>query len=255
MSSLSHAGLWAMERPLTAAADIGTHPLVMCPMPLATVTQPPITEDFVKALQARKNGGGDELKGGATLEEKDLQLQLKLPGTSSGGVISPLPIRLIGSTIRVGCMINCEDQLHGDVPEEKKRPEAVEEEMEAEELPAVISDSKNKVRMANSAYKEMVGQPECLWLESMGNDTETKRMRISGEVLIHGVAEPGLLATAAKGFSCWVRIEWQTKGEKRWIDAYSEVMRLCCDSKDYLFTWRFHTREREPSLLELKPSI
>ncbi|CAK9168197.1 unnamed protein product [Ilex paraguariensis] len=49
-----------------------------------------------------------------------------------------------------------------------KKPEEVEEEVESEALPAIVSDSNNKVRLANSAYKEMVGQPECSWLDTAG---------------------------------------------------------------------------------------
>ena len=48
-----------------------------------------------------------------------------------------------------------------------KKSEEVEEEVDSEALPGVISDSNNKVRLANSAYKKMVGQPKCPWLDSM----------------------------------------------------------------------------------------
>ncbi|KAH7849163.1 hypothetical protein Vadar_013936 [Vaccinium darrowii] len=64
----------------------------------------------------------------------------------------------------------------------KKKREEVESEVESEELPTVVSDSNNKVRLANSAYKEMVGQPECPWLDSMVAVSSCKR--IGGEVML-----------------------------------------------------------------------
>ncbi|GAB2228398.1 hypothetical protein Droror1_Dr00010236 [Drosera rotundifolia] len=213
-------------------ANIETHQMILsCPMPAPAMTQmPPL------------------------VEEKDLQLELKLLGTT--GVISPQPIRPVGSRIRVG-LIN-KEELHAGLAEEKRRPEEVEKEMEAEELPAIISDSNNRVRMTNSAYKEMVGQPGCPWLDSTIGKTSAGKgggRRISGEVVIQDVTGTGLPMTKSEGFSCWVRIDWESKGEKKWINALGEVMRLCCDSKDYLFTWRFHVQERDECSLELATSI
>nr|CAD1832446.1 unnamed protein product [Ananas comosus var. bracteatus] len=47
----------------------------------------------------------------------------------------------------------CHRSPPGPIP---AKPEVVEEEVESETLPAVVSDSRNRVRLANSAYKEMV---------------------------------------------------------------------------------------------------
>ncbi|GAB2293854.1 hypothetical protein Dimus_028065 [Dionaea muscipula] len=242
---LTAGGTAVLERPMAAAASIGTRPLLSCPMPSPTVTQLPLTElNLVNTFDGEKAS----IKGvaGGGLDEKDLQLELKVPSIT--GVLLPQPIRPIGSSIRVG-FISTEEQLllllHAELAKERQRAEEVEEAMESEELPAIISDSNNKVRMTNSAYKEMVGQPECPWLDSMLSSGGCCGRRISGEVVIHDATETGLPISSAKRFSCWVRIEWERKGEKRWIDAFSEVMRLRCDSKDYLFTWKFHVQERE----------
>ncbi|XVE70204.1 hypothetical protein DITRI_Ditri10aG0054000 [Diplodiscus trichospermus] len=48
-----------------------------------------------------------------------------------------------------------------------KKQKEIEEEVESKAFPAFISDSNNKVRLANFAFKEMVGQLECPWLDSM----------------------------------------------------------------------------------------
>ncbi|GLT71177.1 hypothetical protein SLA2020_432120 [Shorea laevis] len=154
---------------------------------------------------------------------------------------APQPIRPVGSSICVGC-INEDPSLNPVVQIPAKKPEEVEEEVESEALPAVISDSNNKVRMANSAYKEMVGQPECSWLDSM---VASSSKRISGEVMLH--LSDSSVPVSSNGFSCWVRIEWGREGKKSSINAFCDVIRLSCEPKNYLFTWRFHTRTREAS--------
>ncbi|CAO2833921.1 unnamed protein product [Amaranthus hypochondriacus] len=181
----------------------------------------------------------DSESAATTLEEKDLVLQLQVPlhGPSKTGVISPRPVRPVGSSI---CIVG---KISED-PEAQillKSAQEVEIGAEAEALPAVISDRKNKVRMVNSAYKELIGQPECPWLDSMFSGGG----RISGEVMLNGL-ESGL-PVSSNGFSCWVRIEWEIDGKKNCVNAFSEVMKLACFSKDYLFSWRFHTREISPS--------
>ncbi|KAK9946383.1 hypothetical protein M0R45_011851 [Rubus argutus] len=177
-------------------------------------------------------------------EEKDLLKQLQgtpSPTPSTPNVIAPQPIRPVGSSISVGC-ISTDPSLAPGVQAPKK-PEDVEEEVESEALPAIISDSHNKVRMANAAYKEMVGQPECSWLDSM---VASSCKRISGEVTLQ--LSDTRVPTSSNGFSCWVRIEWGNEMNKHAINAFCDVIKLSCKSKDYLFTWRFHTHSREASL-------
>lgn len=177
-------------------------------------------------------------------EEKDLLKQLQgtpSPTPSTPNVIAPQPIRPVGSSISVGC-ISTDPSLAPGVQAPKK-PEDVEEEVESEVLPAIISDSHNKVRMANAAYKEMVGQPECSWLDSM---VASSCKRISGEVTLQ--LSDTRVPTSSNGFSCWVRIEWGNEMNKHAINAFCDVIKLSCKSKDYLFTWRFHTHSREASL-------
>lgn len=183
------------------------------------------------------------------LEERDLLLQLQVPSCSSGGrsggsgggngnVISPRPVRPVGSSISIVGQISEDYESQVVV----KAPEEVEAAAEAELLPSIISDRNNKVRMVNSAYKELVGQPECVWLDSMCSGG-----RISGEVMLQLSKYSSGLPVSSNGFSCWVRIEWESDGKKISMNAFCEVARLACLSKDYLFSWRFHTREVSPS--------
>lgn len=172
-------------------------------------------------------------------EEKDLLRQLQWPG-NTGTVIAPQPLRPVGSSISVGSI--SKSPVPTNEMRVPRKPEEVEEEVETEELPAVISDSNNKVRLVNSAYKEMVGQPECSWLYSMvGSGGSPSCRRISGDVMLrfsHGEEVP----VSSDAFSCWVKIDWGSEPKKSSVKAYCEVNKLCCESKDYLYTWRFHTR-------------
>uniref|UniRef100_A0A6N2MUF7 DUF7950 domain-containing protein n=1 Tax=Salix viminalis TaxID=40686 RepID=A0A6N2MUF7_SALVM len=175
-------------------------------------------------------------------EEKDLLQQLQVPSTSK--VVAPQPVRLVGSSISIAYI--SEDP--GSIPLVRvpRKPEEVEEEVESEVLPTVISDSNNKVRLANSAYKEMVGQPECSWIDSMmtgdGSFAGSSCKRICGEVELH--LSDLRVPASSNGFSCWVRIEWCNNGTKNVITTFCDVIRLSCATKDYLFSWRFHTSSR-----------
>ncbi|GJY25721.1 hypothetical protein Tco_0400447 [Tanacetum coccineum] len=149
-------------------------------------------------------------------EEKDFLAQLT---KSTSNVISPWPIRL--------------------------KAQEVEKELEAQVLPAFVSDSKNKVRLVNSAYKEMVGQPECSWIESMvtGDGIGVACKSICGQVVLSFSDADQDSMVSSSGFSCWARIEWGVNGKKNSVNALGEAMQISCESKDYKFARRFHTRE------------
>ncbi|GAV56590.1 hypothetical protein CFOL_v3_00132 [Cephalotus follicularis] len=235
-----------IEAPAPTPSSIVTLPLLPC-SPKVPVIANQVT---APELACMESAGGEKIIDLNTLadhipEEKDLLQQLQ--GASTPNVITPLPVRPVGSSISVGCI--SEDPRAVRTVQIPKKPEEVEDEVESEALPAVISDSNNKVRMANSAYKEMVGQPECSWLDAMvtgeGSPGGGSCRRINGEVMLHFFDSK--VPVSSNGFSCWVRIEWGRDGMKRSINAFCDVIRLTCQSKDYLFSWRFHTSAREAS--------
>uniref|UniRef100_A0ACD5YRB3 Uncharacterized protein n=1 Tax=Avena sativa TaxID=4498 RepID=A0ACD5YRB3_AVESA len=174
--------------------------------------------------------------------ERDLLRKLLEPK-----VISPRAVRPVGSTI------NIESVVYGGAGTDaasctaaataSKTAEEVEAELDADALPAVVSDSSNRVRLVNDAYKEMVGAPECPWLGAVAR-------RISGEVAL--VVQPEqattLPAETRGGFSCTTKIEWERGGERASIHAACDVSRLHCDSRDYLFAWRFRTADAASSV-------
>ncbi|KAL6013029.1 hypothetical protein ACLOJK_003519 [Asimina triloba] len=179
------------------------------------------------------------------MEAKNL-LQKVPASMGSPAVIVPQPVRPVGSSISVGC-ISKPLSSTSSAPV-LKRPEEVEEEVELEALPSVVSDSNNRVRLANSAYKAMLGQPECPWLDSMvakdGSRVGTTSKRISGEVMLD--LSHTSVPMPANRFSCWVKIEWASNGRNMFVDAPCDVTRLSCESKDYLFTWRFLITDMRP---------
>nr|AFI99128.1 zinc finger protein Sdr4 [Oryza sativa Japonica Group] len=171
---------------------------------------------------------------GVVLVERDLLRKLLEPK-----VISPRAVRPVGSTIHV-------ESVHIDVGRTTvaaaaaapKTAEEVEAELESDSLPAVVSDSSNRVRLVNDAYKRMVGQPECPWLDAVA--TAASR-RISVEVALV-VSEPPAAAAAlpetCKGFSCSAKIAWERDGKWSSVHAPCDVTRLQCESRDYVFAWR-----------------
>jgi hypothetical protein len=104
----------------------------------------------------------------------------------------------------------------------------VEEELEADALPAVVSDWSNRVRLVNDAYKEMVGQPECSWLRAVAAASR----RISGEVVL-AVAEAASLPESYG----------PCDGKCASVSVPCDVTRMKCESRDYLFVWRFRTSD------------
>ncbi|PUZ72703.1 hypothetical protein GQ55_2G415900 [Panicum hallii var. hallii] len=192
-------------------------------LPLASL--PPaatVAEDLVKVAAEERD----------VPVERDLLRKLLEPK-----VISPRAMRPVCSTIHVECIrrtdATCTDAV-------SKTAAEVEAEMEADALPALVSDSSNRVRLVNDAYKEMVGQPECPWLDAVAAASR----RISGEVVLV-VAEPALLPEPHEVLACTARIDWEYGGKCTSILAQCDVSRLLCESRDYLFTWRFRTADAD----------
>ncbi|XP_011013752.1 PREDICTED: uncharacterized protein LOC105117702 [Populus euphratica] len=231
-----------LENSVTMSSNLVTLPLLQSPTTVTVVAnQAAVPEP--SCLEPNRDKVIDLNTVAEFPEEKDLLQQLQVPPTNN--VIAPQPVRLVGSSISIACI--SEDPSFIPLVRVPKKPEEVEEEVESQVLPTVISDSNNKVRLANSAYKEMVGQPECSWLDSMmtgdGSFAGRSCKRICGEVELH--LSDLRVPESSNGFSCWVRIEWCNKGTKNVIVTFCDVIRLSCASKDYLFSWRFHTRGRK----------
>jgi hypothetical protein len=195
-------------------------------LPLASASLPPAgagaAEDLAKVAA----------EGRHVPVERDLLRKLLEPK-----VISPRAVRPVCSAIHVGCIHRADATCAAAVSKTAVRVEA---ELEVDALPAVVSDASNRVRLVNDAYKEMVGQPECPWLDAVA---ATSR-RISGEVALV-VANQSSLPESYGVFTCTAKIEWEDDGKVASIDVPCDVSRLQCESREYLFVWRFRTADAD----------
>ncbi|CAD6223324.1 unnamed protein product [Miscanthus lutarioriparius] len=216
--------------PLRCAAATGAHASAVVPvsarLPLPSL--PPASagaEDLAKVAA----------EGRDVPVERDLLRKLLEPK-----VISPRAVRPVCSAIHVGCIHRTDATCTAAA---SKTAVQVEAELEVDALPAVVSDSSNRVRLVNDAYKEMVGQPECPWLDAVA---ATSR-RISGEVALV-VADQSSLPETYGAFTCTAKIEWEDDGKVTSTAVPCDVSRLHCESRDYLFTWRFRTADADASV-------
>ncbi|KAL9386062.1 hypothetical protein Peur_023072 [Populus x canadensis] len=233
-----------MENSVSVSSNLVTLPLLQSPTVAVVENQAAAPE--LSCQEPNRDKVIDLNTVAETSEERDPLQQLQEPSTSN--VIAPQPVRPVCSSISVASI----NEDPSPIPPVKvpKKPEEIEEEVESEVLPIVITDSNKKVRLANSAYKEMVGQPECSWLGSLmtsdGRFAGSSCKRICGEVVFH--LSDLRVPESSNGFSCWVRIEWCNKVKSNVINTFCDVIRLSCESKDYLFRWRFHIRTSKYSL-------
>ncbi|CAK9146478.1 unnamed protein product, partial [Ilex paraguariensis] len=250
MPNLAAAVAGSFTNPCTMLANLLTVSLLSCPPSLPITTQQATKAPEHDGMQVNGGESGDkdiDLNIAAEApEEHDFLLQLQNKGPISPNIIAPQPVRPIGSCIYVTC-ISEDPGGQKTAMHDLKKPEDVEREVESEALPAIVSDSNNRVRLVNSAYKEMVGQPECSWLDTAGDGRRGGGAckRIGGEVMLQFL--DSILPVSSIGFSCWVKIEWRSKGTKNSVNAFCDAIRLPCESKDYLFAWRFHTRDASQS--------
>lgn len=174
-------------------------------------------------------------------------------------VVTPQPLRPIRSTIIIGEYARLPIGHGPPVPKLGKDLEAA---LEIDNLPAVITDSKCRVRAANSKYMEMVWQPECRWLNylvvtelSLTTPTRTSAWvgRINGEVIMDlsqctPGPEPGMVKEgfgSDERFLCMVRVEWQVGQSRKSVTCACDVISVYCVSNDYTFVWRFHSHHGE----------
>eukprot|EP00252_Welwitschia_mirabilis_P014698 TRINITY_DN3243_c0_g1_i1.p1 TRINITY_DN3243_c0_g1~~TRINITY_DN3243_c0_g1_i1.p1 ORF type:complete len:513 (-),score=-39.15 TRINITY_DN3243_c0_g1_i1:482-2020(-) len=178
-----------------------------------------------------------------------VRLQLQRPQNSNNvvgsrlepactkSVITPQPLRPIGSTITVECVTELPAASASSVPSAVS-VEVLEEQLERERAPALLTDTAFRVRWANSAYRQMVGQPECAWLsapaEAVG-EMGRKISRINGDVgIVFGGKGSG--GEGGGGFSCRVKIQW----EKNSMTVPCDVFRLSASaSSETFYAWRF----------------
>ncbi|OEL28328.1 hypothetical protein BAE44_0010652, partial [Dichanthelium oligosanthes] len=123
----------------------------------------------------------------------------------------------------------------------KKTTREVEAELELPDtLPAIVSGHKNIcVHLTNDAFKAMVGQPLCPWLDSLLGTGVSRR--INGEVVLDVwmLSTSSRLPSTGGAFPCTMWILWECEDVIASLTVPCVFEVLTDNSIDYCFIWRF----------------
>ncbi|XP_004986768.1 uncharacterized protein LOC101783930 [Setaria italica] len=174
--------------------------------------------------------------------EHDLISKLQVPK-----VIKPRPTRPKRTTIRIErSNIIDSTNLLVEVVVSKKTPREVEAELALPNaLPAIVSGcNSNRVHLTNDAYKEMVGQPLCPWLNSLLGAGAPRR--INGEVVLYvqTFSTVSCLQSTWCAFPCTARISWEDEDATVFLTVPCAIERVTGNSDDYCFIWRFDCKRK-----------
>ncbi|GJN10228.1 hypothetical protein PR202_ga28306 [Eleusine coracana subsp. coracana] len=169
--------------------------------------------------------------------ERDLLSKLQVRNK----VITPHPARPLRTTICIDSSnIVVGPKSAAVAVFNNKTDKEVEAEVEQDARPAIVSGCHNRVFLVNDAYKAMVGQPVCTWLDSLPGAGASRR--INGEVVlnIQTFSPASRLPNAGGAFPCTARISWELDGAMASLTVPCAVERLTGDSSgDYRSIWRF----------------
>jgi len=173
--------------------------------------------------------------------KRDLISNLQVPK-----VIRPRPARPVRTTIFIDCSnVVGATTSEVEVAVSNKTPREVEVELELPDaLPAIVAGyNNNRVYLANDAYKAMVGQPICPWLDSLPGAGASRR--INGEVVLSVGEFSNILHLPSTecAFPCTARISWEREDASASLTVPCAVERLTSNCNDYCFIWRFDSEE------------
>lgn len=172
----------------------------------------------------------------------------------TSSVIVPQPLRLVGSTVSLESVTDIQLKVEATTTDAAVAVAAatsssdsliiMKKQLEDGVSPAFITDSCNSVKWVNTAYKKMVGQPECPWLVSTVSDSKmvssstSSSPRLMGEVLLISSVEIPLFAAS---FSGRANIQWTNTGEKTCMTVPCDVSRLdnYCSNDKLILVWKF----------------
>ena len=174
--------------------------------------------------------------------ERDLISKLQVPK-----VIRTRPARPVRIIICIDCNNIVIDATTSavEVAMSNKTPREVEVELELPDaLPAIVSGcNNNHVYLANDAYKAMVGQPICPWLDSLPGAGPSRW--INGEVVLSVGEFSNILHLPSTecAFPCTARISWEREDAKASLTVPCAVERLTSNCNGYCFIWRFDSKK------------
>ncbi|TVT99413.1 hypothetical protein EJB05_55234, partial [Eragrostis curvula] len=165
-------------------------------------------------------------------KEHDLLSKLKVPQ-----IFAPRPMHPLRTTICIDSTNIVGRKLV--VAESLKTAKEVEVEVEQDTRPAIVSDYYNHVFLVNDAYKMMVGQPVCPWIDAVPGGSALRR--INGEVVlnIHTFCPASQLPCVGGAFPCTAMITSEHDGTKASLTVPCAVEHLTGNSGKYRLIWRF----------------
>jgi hypothetical protein len=121
----------------------------------------------------------------------------------------------------------------------RKMVREVEAMVEDDMCPAIVSDACDHVLLVNDAYKAMVGQPVCVWLDTLPGTSVSRQ--INGDVVLNVQAfSPGSpLPNDSSAFPCTARISWKLDDTIAYLTVPCTVERLISNSNNYHNIGRF----------------
>jgi hypothetical protein len=170
-------------------------------------------------------------------QERDLLSMLQ---ARNKGIIAPHVVRPLCTNVCIDSSnIVGPRSVAAAVAMSKKTAREVEAEIERDVWPAIVSDPHDRVLLVNDAYKAMVGQPVCVWLDALPG-TGTSR-RINGEVVLNvqNFSPGSRLPNDGGAFPCTSRISWELDGAIASLTVPCIVERLIGNSGNYRSIWRF----------------
>ncbi|XP_026410119.1 uncharacterized protein LOC113305257 [Papaver somniferum] len=184
---------------------------------------------YVPAATWSQNGSSPASSGGSGGSGGDSAALSTSSSSTDRTVVIPQPVRPVGSCVTVKCITETfGDQeiglgFLGRTDEEKKIN------LDKDACPGFISDSLNRVRWTNEAYRKLVNQdgfgyggeqrPEMVWLVTKDNES---------------------LPSRCEGFVCRVRLQYTCKKERHSLIVLCDVWEM--NDSGGGFAWRLDVK-------------
>jgi hypothetical protein len=172
----------------------------------------------------------------------------KPPGAKKapGRVVTPQPLRPVGSTIRFENITPLASDASLAV---KGSFELIKRQFDRWATPVILTDLKNRARWVNAAYKKLVGQPPCTWLASaVSKENNLEQLRLTGGIIVVGLED---LKTLPASLQCNVKVSWPQGGAGKLQESGCMGTRIDSVGSEVLgYLWRFDVPLRGQTTVE-----
>jgi hypothetical protein len=163
-----------------------------------------------------------------------------------GRVVTPQPLRPVGSTIRFEYITPLASDASLAV---KGSFELIKRQFDRWATPVILTDLKNRARWVNAAYKKLVGQPPCTWLASaVSKENNLEQLRLTGGISVMGLED---LKTLPASLQCNVKVSWPQGGGGQLQESGCMGTRIDSVGSEVLgYLWRFDVPLRGQTTME-----